>query len=64
MTVLLTFLLVVATLATVATLFIGIWSMVYKGDSGPFDSEHWMRYRVYLQAIALLALLATFFVSN
>ena len=64
MTVLLTFLIVVATLATVATLFIGIGSMVYKGDSGPFDSEHWMRYRVYLQAIALLALLATFFVSN
>jgi hypothetical protein len=64
MSFLLTLLVVVATLATVATLFIGIWSMVYDGEDSPFDSEHWMAYRVGLQAIALLALVATFFVGG
>jgi len=59
----LTSLIVVAILATVATLFLGICSMVYNGENGPFDSEHWMAYRVALQAIALLALAATFFVG-
>jgi len=60
----LTTLIIVATIATIATLFFGICSMIYKGESGPFDSEHWMRYRVFLQAIALLALVATFFVAH
>ena len=64
MSFLLTLLIIVATLATIATLFLGIWSMVYNGESGPFDSEHWMAYRVFLQAIALLALVATFFVGT
>ena len=63
MSTLLTVLIVVATLATIATLFFGICSMVYHGERGPFDGEHWMTYRVILQAIALLALVATFFVS-
>jgi len=57
-------LIVVAILATVGTLFLGIVSMVYNdADGGPFDSEHWMSYRVALQAVALVALIATFFVG-
>jgi Hypoxia induced protein conserved region len=60
----LTSLVIVATLATIATLILGICSMVYHGESGRFDSEHWMAYRVFLQAIALLALVATFFVGT
>ena len=61
----LTALVIVATLATIATLVMGLWSMVYGSgsDSGPFDSEHWMAYRVILQGITLLALVAIFFVS-
>ena len=60
----LTSLVVVATLATIATLVLGICSMVYNGESSPFDDEHWMVYRVILQAIALAALVATFFVAT
>lgn len=63
MSFILTSLVVVATLATVATLVIGICSMVYNGENSPFDDEHWMAYRVILQAVALAALVATFFVS-
>ena len=61
---LVTSLVVVAVLATIATLALGIWSMVYHGENGPFDSEHWMAYRVILQLVALLALVATFFVGS
>jgi hypothetical protein len=64
MSFLLTSLVIVATLATCATLVVGILSMVYHGEDSPFDSVHWMRYRVILQAIALLALVATFFVGR
>ena len=64
MSFLLTSLVVVATLATIATLVLGIWSMVFGGESSRFDSEHWMAYRVILQAIALLALVATFLVGT
>ena len=63
MSVLLTTLVIVATLATMATLVLGLWSMVFKGE-GSLDSEHWMGYRVALQAIALAALIATFFVGR
>ena len=63
MSFLLTSLIVAATLATFATLVLGICSMVYNGESSHFDSEHWMRYRVILQAVALLALIAAFFVA-
>ena len=59
----LTALVIVAIFATMVTLVLGIWSMVYHGEPGRFDSEHWMAYRVILQAIALLALVATFFVG-
>jgi len=38
--------------------------MVYNGESSPFDDEHWMAYRVILQAVALAALVATFFVAK
>jgi hypothetical protein len=39
--------------------------MVYgDGESGRFDSLHWMAYRIILQAIVLLALVATFFVRT
>jgi hypothetical protein len=61
----LTVLVVVATLATIGTLVMGLWSMVFQsdGESGRLDSEHWMFYRLFLQGIALVALIATFFVS-
>jgi hypothetical protein len=62
---LLSALIAVAILATVLTLVMGIWTMVYgSGDDGPFDSEHWMAYRVALQVIAVVALVATFFVGR
>ena len=36
-------------------LVMGLWSMVYNdGDNSPFDEEHWMIYRVILQALAAL----------
>jgi len=60
----LTVLIVVAILATIATLVMGIWSMVFASEDSPFDSEHWMGYRVALQAVALLALVATFFIGK
>ena len=64
MTSVVTALVIAATLATIATLALGIGSMIYHGEDGPFDSEHWMRYRVILQVVALLALVATFFVGT
>jgi hypothetical protein len=60
----LTSLVVIATLAVLATLVLGVWSMVFNAEDGPFDSEHLMGYRVFLQAIALIALVATFFVGG
>lgn len=64
MTYVLNALILAGTLAIVLTLIIGICSMVYHGDNSPFDSEHWMRYRVYLQAIAVLALVGAFIVGK
>ena len=65
MSVLLASLVIVATLATVATLVLGLWSMVYNdAEKNRFDEEHWMIYRVVLQAVALAALVATFFVGK
>ena len=56
-------LIAVAIVATVLTLIMGLWTMVYgTGDDGPFDSEHWMAYRVALQVITVVALAATFFI--
>jgi hypothetical protein len=62
----LTLLVVIAMLATIGTLVMGLWSMVFQseGQTGRLDSEHWMFYRLFLQGIALLALVATFFVSS
>jgi hypothetical protein len=55
----------VAILATVLTLVMGLWTMVYgTGEDGPFDSEHWMTYRVVLQVITVVALGATYFVAR
>jgi hypothetical protein len=64
MSIVLTTLVILATLATVAALALGIMSMVYHGESSPFDDEHWMAYRVILQGVALAALVATFFVGT
>ena len=64
MSIVLTSLVVLATLATVAALALGIMSMVFNGEASPFDDEHWMAYRVILQGVALAALVATFFVST
>jgi hypothetical protein len=33
-------------------------------EKNPFDEEHWLIYRVVLQAVALAALVATFFVGK
>jgi len=50
---------------TIAALVMGLWSMVYgHGETGPYDEEHWMTYRIILQAIAVAALVATFFVGG
>ena len=57
-------LITVAIIATILTLVMGLWTMVYGSDDGPFDSEHWMAYRVILQLVTVLALGATFFVSS
>jgi hypothetical protein len=56
--------LVVATLATIAALALGISSMVRDGEVAHFDSEHWMASRIVLQAIAVLALVAAFVVGS
>jgi hypothetical protein len=62
---LLSALIAVAIVATILTLVMGLWTMVYgTGDDGPFDSEHWMAYRVALQVITVAALAATFFVAR
>ena len=62
---LLTALIAVAILATILTLVMGLWTMVYgTGEDGPFDSEHSMAYRVALQLITVVALGATFFVAR
>jgi hypothetical protein len=61
---LLTVLITVAIIATILTLVMGLWTMVYGADDGPFDSEHWMAYRVILQLVTVLALGATFFLSS
>jgi len=60
----LTLVLVVATLATIAALALGISSMVRDGEVAHFDSEHWMASRIVLQAIAVLALVAAFVVGS
>jgi len=58
-------LIAVAILATILTLVMGLWTMVYgTGEDGPFDSEHWMTYRVVLQVITVVALGATYFVAR
>jgi len=60
----LTLILFVATAATVGALALGISSMVRDGEVGQFDSEHWMAVRIFLQGIAVLALVAAFFVAG
>jgi len=58
-------LIAVAILATILTLVMGLWTMVYgTGDDGPFDSEHWMTYRIVLQVVTVVALGATYFVAR
>ena len=58
-------LIAVAILTTILTLVMGLWTMVYgRGEDGPFDSEHWMTYRVVLQVITVVALGATYFVAR
>jgi hypothetical protein len=60
----LTIVVIVATLATVATLALGISSMVRDGEVAHLDSEHWMASRVVLQVTVVLVLVAAFFVST
>ena len=58
-------LIAVAILATILTLVMGLWTMVYgTGEDGPFDSEHWMTYRIVLQVVTVVALGATYFVAR
>ena len=60
----LTVVIIVATLATIAALALGITSMVRDGEIAHFDSEHWMASRVVLQAMVVLALVAAFIVGT
>jgi len=60
----LTLVVLVATLATIAALALGISSMVRDGEIAHFDSEHWMASRVILQATVVLALVAAFFTGT
>jgi len=60
----LTLAVIVATLATVAALALGISSMVRDGEIAHFDSEHWMASRVFLQAMVVLALVAAVFLGT
>jgi hypothetical protein len=60
----LTLVLIVAMLATLGALALGISSMVRDGEVAHFDSEHWMASRIFLQAIAVLALVAAFLVGT
>jgi hypothetical protein len=59
-----TIVVIVAMLATVAALALGISSMVREGEIAHFDREHWMAARVVPQTAAVLALVAAFFVST
>jgi len=60
----LTLVVIVATLATIVALGLGISSMVRDGEIAHFDSEHWMASRVVLQAVVVLALVAAFIVGT
>jgi len=60
----LTLVVIVATLATIVALGLGISSMVRDGEIAHFDSEHWMASRVVLQAVVVLALVAAFIVGS
>jgi hypothetical protein len=60
----LTLVVIVATLATIVALGLGISSMVRDGEIARFDSEHWMASRVVLQAVVVLALVAAFIVGS
>jgi Hypoxia induced protein conserved region len=46
----LTLMVIVAMVATIAALALGVSSMVRDGEVGHLDSEHWMAIRVFLQA--------------
>jgi hypothetical protein len=50
----LTLMVIVAMVATIAALALGVSSMVREG--GQLDSEHWMAIRVFLQATTVLAM--------
>lgn len=58
-----TFVVLAATVATVAALALGISSMVKNGEVAHVDSEHWMMRRVGLQSIAVLALIAAWLLA-
>jgi hypothetical protein len=50
----LTLMVIVAMVATIAALALGVSSMVREG--GQLDSEHWMAIRVFLQATTVVLL--------
>lgn len=54
---------IVAMVATVAALAIGISSMVRDGEVGHLSSEQWMATRVFLQVAAVVALVAAFYAA-
>ncbi len=52
---------VVTMLAAIASLVLGVASMVRDGEVGHLDSEHWMAMRVGLQVAAVIALVGAFY---
>lgn len=60
----LTIVVIVAMFATIAALGLGISSMVRDGEVGHLSSEQWMATRVFLQATAVVALVAAFYAAT
>ncbi len=61
---LLTVLLAVFMAATLGVLFLGIVTLARGGEDSPERSNKLMRYRVLLQAVAVLLLLALFVIGK
>jgi hypothetical protein len=59
----LTLVVVVTVFATIMALVFGVTSMVRDGEVGQLDGEHWMATRVFLQVVAVLALVAAVYVA-
>ncbi len=61
---LLTLLVILAALATIAALACGISSMAYHGEVNHRRSEEWMVWRVGLQAVTLALILLALYLAR